>query len=151
MSTFDPNKVSTKFLPPANPNYPVVGRKYTLTHSDITGELFLSVGCRIDLESIDQQMRDEVIAEWRRDRYGRYHLFGEVYVDGGEFSKEVTERRFNIFRKEMGTALKGMLYGDQPFLSNHPYLLDAPIYIQFNSTYPEYNQTFYFGTLRDYV
>lgn len=151
MSTFDPQKVSLKFFSPADSNHPVEGRKYTLTHSDITGELFLSVGCAFDYESIDQQMRDEVIADWKRDRYGRYFLSGEAYVDGGEFSKEVSEVRFNIFKKEMGTALKGMLYGDRQFFANYPFLLDAPMYIRFNSTYPEFNQTFYFGTLRDYV
>ncbi|WP_349407915.1 staygreen family protein [Pseudalkalibacillus sp. SCS-8] len=151
MSTFDPQKLSTTFLPPVNPFWPRVGRKYTLTHSDITGELFLTVGCVYDYESIDQKMRDEVLAEWLRDRQGRYYLSGEVYVDGGEFSKEVAEMRFKIFQREMGTALKGMLYGDKSFLSNYPYLLDAPISITFKTTFPSFSRTLSFGTLRDYI
>jgi phosphatidate phosphatase PAH1 len=46
---------------------PIVPRCYTLTHSDFTGDLFLSIGASYDLKQISgiytKLMRDEVLAE----------------------------------------------------------------------------------------
>jgi hypothetical protein len=148
MSTFNPQKLSVNIIPPATEVQPIVWRKYTLTHSDTTGQLFLSVGLVYDIEAIDQEMRDEVIAEWKRDNQGFLYLAGKVRVDGKDMNKARSKVRFKIFRKEMATALKGIFYGEQPFFAAYPMLLDAPIYIYFDSIYPEYNQVFYFGTPR---
>ncbi|WP_216829756.1 staygreen family protein [Alkalihalobacterium elongatum] len=148
MSSFTPEKLSVKFIPPANSIKPIEGRRYTLTHSDITGELFLDIGFVYNYEAIDPEMRDEVLAQWEHDRRGHFKLIGQAYVDGGEFSKEVSRFRFDIFNKEMLTALKGMVYGDQRFFVYYPSLLNAPIYIFYESSYPEFNRVLYFGTPR---
>ncbi|RBP07999.1 staygreen protein [Rossellomorea aquimaris] len=58
MSEFKPEKLTVTYLPPASIFNPVDNRKYTLTHSDTTGELFLSIGCHFDLEKINPSMRD---------------------------------------------------------------------------------------------
>jgi hypothetical protein len=150
-STFNPQKLSVKIIPPATKVQPIVGRKYTLTHSDFTGELFSSIGYEFDINAIDKKMRDEVLAEWKRDIMGCSYLAGNVHVDGEDLNKSASNVRFNIFRKEMGLALKGIIYGDQPFFAAYPLLLDAPIYIYFDSIYPEYNKLFYFGTAREYL
>ena len=151
MSNFDPQKLSVKLIPPATHSQPVVGRKYTLTHSDITAELFLDIGNVYNYEAINQMMRDEVLAEWKQDKQGQLNLTGNVYVDGGEFGETISGIRFNVFNKEMDTALKGIVYGDLPFYNNYPNLLDAPIFIKFESTYPQYRQVFYYGTPRQYL
>lgn len=151
MSSFDPQKLSVTIIPPATPVHPIEGRKYTLTHSDITAELFLDVGYVYNYKSINPKMRDEVLAEWHKDEQCRFLLVGKAHVDAGQFSKEVSDRRFQIFQKEMDTALKGMIYGDRSFFANYPVLLDAPIYIHFESVYPEYRQVLYYGTPRQYL
>ncbi|RSK27550.1 hypothetical protein EJF36_12045 [Bacillus sp. HMF5848] len=150
MSSFDPQKLSVTFIPPANVKQPVIGRKYTLTHSDVTAQLFLDIGCVYNFDAIDPAKRDEVLAEWQKDRSNRLHLMGVVHVDGGEYSQAVIDVRFNIFKKEMTTALSGMIYGDSHFLLSYPKLLDAPIFIHFESTNPSYNHIFYYGTPRYY-
>ena len=43
---------------------PIIGRKYTLTHSDITADLFLTIGLEYAYDEISE-MRDEVLAEWQ--------------------------------------------------------------------------------------
>lgn len=93
-------------------------------------------------------MRDEVLAEWQRDNFGRFHLVGRAYVDSGEFSEDESRVRFSIYQKEMMLALKGMIFGDRYFLANYPYLLDAPIYIYYDSVYPQFEQVYYYGTPR---
>ena len=54
---FDTSKLSVKFLPSATEGGPKLPapRKYTLTHSDITGQLWLSIG---------QQYNQEQLSGW---------------------------------------------------------------------------------------
>jgi len=151
MSNFNPQKLNVKLIPPANSVQPIEGRKYTLTHSDMTAELFLDIGYVYNYEAINSKMRDEVLAQWKKDEQGRFMLVGMAYVDGGEFGKIVSGIRFNVFKKEMDTALKGIVYGDLSFYANYPVLLDAPIFIYYESTYPQYHQTLYYGTPRQYL
>ncbi|MBM7661827.1 hypothetical protein JOC85_002634 [Bacillus mesophilus] len=151
MSSFNPEKLSVTFIPPANSFRPIEGRKYTLTHSDLTAELFLDIGFIFNYEKINSVMRDEVLAKWQKTNENQLHLIGKAYVDGGEFNKEMAGVRFAIFRKEMDTALKGIIFGDLAFLTNYPILLDSPIYIYFESNYPEFKQILYYGTPRQYL
>jgi len=151
MSVFNPQKLSVNLIPPATFAQPIEGRKYTLTHSDLTGELFLDIGNVYNDKAINQKMRDEVLGEWRKDEQSRFNLVGKAYVDGGEFGEIIAGIRFNVFQKEMATALKGIVNGDLQFYKNYPTLLDAPIFIYFESTYPQYQQVFFYGTPRQYL
>jgi hypothetical protein len=151
MSVFSPQKLSVNLIQPATFARPVEGRKYTLTHSDITAELFLGIGYVYNDKSIDPKKHDEVLAEWKKDSHGRVSLLGGVYVDGGEFSQKIARNRFGIFKKEMATALKGIVYGDQPFYVYYPFLLNAPIFIHYLSIYPEFRQIIYYGTPRQHL
>ncbi|MEK4027300.1 staygreen family protein [Pseudobacillus sp. FSL P4-0506] len=148
---FDLQKLFVQLTPPATFVQPAEGRKYTLTHSDVTAKLFLDVGYVYNCKAINWKMRDEVLAEWKKDWEGRLYLAGKAYVDSGEFRKEVSGLRFNLFQKEIGTAITGIVYGDWPFYYNYPALLDAPIFVYYDSTYPEYSHVFYYGTPRQYV
>ncbi|MGM9926376.1 MAG: staygreen family protein [Bacillus sp. (in: firmicutes)] len=142
------SKIAAKFLFPATILAPLLGRKYTMTHSDETGDLFVSIGCIYDYPMLTKK-RDEVLANWNI-RHDQYILQGFVYVTGGEFSEEMANVRYNIFKREMETALKSIMFADQTFFLQYPFLLDAPIYIHFYSTLPLYNQVLYFGTPRMY-
>ncbi|OLS38581.1 staygreen family protein [Bacillus sp. MRMR6] len=150
MSMFNPSKLTTKYSAPATQFRPLEGRKYTLTHSDTTGQLFLTIGVHYDYLAINPQSRDEVLAEWV-PQMGEFALIGRVYVSGGEFDENYARVRYMIFQKELDLALKAIVYGDQAFYSNFPWLLDAPIYIQFESVYPQFNQLFYYGTPRYFL
>lgn len=150
MSNFIPSNLTIAYQPPTTAFRPVEGRKYTLTHSDVTGQLFLSIGTEFDYKNTNQKFRDEVLAEWI-PKMGEFILWGRVYVSGGEYDEKYAKVRFLIFQKELELALKAMIYGDQTFFTNFPWLLDASIYIQFESVFPKYNRVFYYGTPRHYL
>lgn len=151
MSVFDPQKLSVNLIPPAASSQPLEGRKYTLTHSDVTAQLFLDIGYVYNYAAINPTMRDEVLAEWTRVSHGHFSLIGSAHVDGGEFDRKAAELRFRVFHQEMDTALHGMVYGDRPFYVHYPSLLDAPIFIHYLSAYPEFRQVSYYGTPRQYL
>lgn len=150
MSKFKPDKLSVKFIPPATSFEPVDSRKYTLTHSDTTGELFLSIGSRYDYQAINFVMRDEVLAEWIT-RNGEYLLYVKVYISCGDYDKNMSRIRYMIFKKELDLALTGIVYGDRGLYTYYPWLLDTPIYVQFVSVFPEFNTMEYYGTPRKYL
>ena len=63
MSKLNPEKLSVEFKDGVTSTEPILGRRYTLTHSDITAELFLTIGLTYAYDKIDA-MRDEVLGEW---------------------------------------------------------------------------------------
>ncbi|WP_249366587.1 staygreen family protein [Neobacillus rhizophilus] len=147
---FSPSKLHVSCLS-CSTSMQVHGRKYTLTHSDTTGDLFLSIGYHYDLTGINVSKRDEVLAEWITTKKGVPILSGNVYVSGGEFDEQMAQRRFIIFQRELNLALSAMIYGDHRLFRQYPELLDANIFIQFNSIFPAFNQTMYYRTPRYYT
>jgi hypothetical protein len=150
VGTFNPKKLNVTFIPPATSSQPLDGRKYTLTHSDKTGLLFLKIGNRFDLLSINLKLRDEVLAKWV-NYDGTNVLQGYVYVSGGEYTEEQSRVRFNTFRKELGTELTAIVYGDRKLYKQYSMLLNAPIYVHFVSVHPAYDQVIQFGTPRQFL
>jgi hypothetical protein len=150
VSKFKPERLKVNFIPPATAIVPIDSRKYTLTHSDLTGELFLSIGNVYDYQAINYDMRDEVLADWTTIN-GEYLLYGKVYISNGEYDFNMSRIRYMVFKKELDLALTAIIYGDRSFFKYYPWLLDAPIYVQFSSIYPEFNQVAYYGTPRKYL
>ena len=147
MERLNPDKLHVEFTTGVTPTEPIIGRKYTLTHSDITAELFLTIGLEYDYEKTTK-MRDEVLAEWRMLN-DEVILYVYVYVDG-RFGPMTSAIRDAIFRRELPLALEAIRYGDDEFFVAHPELDNAPIWIQFESSYPQYNKVEKWGTPEDY-
>lgn len=63
LKRLNPDKLHVEFRPGVTMTEPVNGRKYTLTHSDITADLFLTIGLQFAYDKVNT-MRDEVLAEW---------------------------------------------------------------------------------------
>lgn len=147
MSRLNPEKLTVEYRPGVTGTEPIIGRKYTVTHSDITAELFLTIGLEYATDKITS-MRDEVLAEWRAQGDSQF-LFGYVFVDG-ETGQEMPSIRNRIFRNELPLALEAIRYGDDPFFEEHPELNDAQIWIYFDSKIPYYNSFENWGTIKDY-
>ncbi|WP_066366436.1 staygreen family protein [Neobacillus fumarioli] len=147
---FKASKLHTEYLSHTNEWSPIIGRKYTLTHSDTTGDLFLTIGNHYNLAAINLKIRDEVVAEWIRN--GKQFIFiGKVYISGGEFDEYSSKQRFLIFQNELKLALTAIFYGDRIFFRYHPELLSSSVYILFKSIYPQFNQILYYGTPQQYL
>lgn len=146
MNRLNPEKLFVEYRG-VTPTEPIIPRKYTLTHSDETGDLFLTIGTKYAYDKINE-MRDEVLAEWQK-RNDMYVLSVFVYVDG-EFGKMMAPIRYKIFKRELPLALEAIRYGDRRFFDKNPELDDAPINIYFKSSNPKYNRIEYWGTPADY-
>ena len=130
---------------------PVFPRAYTLTHSDSTGELFLTIGTEHNYPQISgwytRFMRDEVLAEWQFLNEASFHV--HCHVSGG-FVLGSAGWRDSIFRKHMPMVLQAFRYGDRSLFTTHPELDNAHIFVHFHATQARYNRTEDWGTFRKY-
>lgn len=146
MFRLNPEKLSVDFREGISPAGPIVPRRYTLTHSDETAQLFLTIGARYAADKISP-LRDEVIGEWVPSHKG-YTFHAAVLVDG-QNPEEAPVRNY-IFRRELPLALEAIRYGDRQFLNAHPSLLSVPIIIHFRSNNPQFHKTEFWGSFSDY-
>ena len=152
MSRLQPKKLHVRFDGNVDPSGPVTPRRYTLTHSDTTGELFLTVGTRYDPGQISgwytRLMRDEVLAEWQQGDPDA-SLNVHCHVSGG-LVFGTAGWRYAIFRHELPLVLEAVRYGDREFFVAHPELDDAPLLIHFHARQRRYRRVERWGSPADY-
>lgn len=148
MSDFNPDKLSVEFRKGVTTTEPIIPRCYTLTHSDITAELFLTIGLTYAYDKIDDIMRDEVLGKWvKKDENYLYYVY--LHVDCSLGYKAAAIRNM-IFRRELPLALKAIRFGDRKFFNVHPELNNVPIIVFFMSKYPKLNKIENWGTFSNY-
>ena len=147
MSKLSPEKLSVDFREGVTPTAPIIPRRYTLTHSDITAELFLTIGLKYAYDKISA-MRDEVLGEWIKTVDG-YFFYVYLHVDSN-LGPAATTIRNTVFRRELPLALEAIRYGDKNFFSAHLELDYAPIIVYFNSMSPNFNKIENWGTFSEY-
>ena len=135
-------KISDDFIP----------RRYTLTHSDSTGDLFLKIDCEYDKEQISSVytrfMRDEVLAEWvENDDLKELHVY--LHISGG-FVFGWAKMRDKIFRYHLPMVLKAIIYGDSNLFMRLPFLKESPIIVHFQSEKSKYNKVETHGKIKDF-
>ena len=151
MEHLNSNKLHVKFVSGARPDGPLTPRAYTLTHSDTTGELFLTIGDEYNIPQISgwytRIMRDEVLAEWRNDEGLSLHV--HCHVSGGLVFGS-SGMRDSIFRSHLLMVLEAFRYGDQQLINTNPQLAGASVIIHFHAREKKLNKSEYWGRLNDY-
>lgn len=129
LSRLDTEKLHVKLVPPTTDEGPITPRRYTLTHSDRTGDLFLTIGPDYDYREIrgwyTRLLRDEVLAEWTESPSNpELHVYCQVGRGLG-----TARFRESIFRRELPLVLEAFRYGDSRLFMENPSLERATIWI----------------------
>ena len=152
MSRLDPAKLHVHFAEGIMPEGPLTPRRYTLTHSDSTGDLFLTVAPEVNQKQVSgwytRLMRDEVVAEWQENDDGP-SLHVDCHVSGG-LVFGTAAMRYGIFQQELPLVLEAFRLGDGGLFTARPELDRAPIWVHFQSTDRRYRKTERWGTPGDY-
>jgi hypothetical protein len=152
MKRLNPQKLHVAYLTGATSEDLTLPRRYTLTHSDITGELFLTISNAYDTKQIShlytRLMRDEVLAEFTKEEDG---LVFRVYchVSGG-FVFGTAKLRYAVFCHELPLVLEAMRFGDRNLFEKIPNLDNTPALIHFQSTNNRFNKVENWGTMAYY-
>jgi len=151
MERLNPGKLHVTYLIDTTPESLTLPRRYTLTHSDITGQLFLSIGNEYDTKQISglytRLMRDEVLAEFAEEDGLVFRV--HCHVSGG-FVLGTAKWRYNIFHSELPLVLAAIRYGDRVLFEQNPKLDNTPVVIHFRSTVSRFDKVENWGTMADY-
>jgi len=152
MSNLNPYKLHVDFMDDITEEGPVIPRSYTLTHSDRTGDLYLTIAQRYNKPQISgwytRLMRDEVLAQWVLD--GDHPcLRVHCHVSGGLLFGTAGWRE-DIFRYHMPMVLQSFRYGDRKLFETHPDLDDAAIWVQYHRARSRQDKIEAWGLAKDY-
>lgn len=152
MRHLNPNKLHVKFLQGVTPEDPMHPRAYTLTHSDSTGDLFLTIARQYNQKQISgwytRLMRDEVLAKWEY-LDNTFSLRVYCHVSGGLIFGTANWRE-SIFRSHMPMVLEAFRYGDRRLFHNHPELDNAKILVYFKRARSDQGKVENWGQPKDY-
>lgn len=127
-------------------------RCYTLTHSDVTGELFLTVARDYNLKQISgwytRFMRDEVLAEWKSVD-GEFSLYLYCHVSGGLVFGSAG-MRCRIFRQHMPLVLQALHEGDEALFANNAELRNARVCVHFAARQKRFQIAEEWGRIGEY-
>lgn len=149
---FDPAKLRVDFAGAAADVEAgqLLPRHYTLTHSDVTGELFLTIGRARNGAQLrnwyTRLLRDEVVAEWRGHGPHR-SLHVHCHVSGGHWLMAPPALRNWIFMREMPLVLQAFRHGDQELLSQNRDLDMATVWVHYHSDQVRFNRADCWGPL----
>jgi hypothetical protein len=145
-------KLHIKFMNGVHSRRPIAGRRYTITHSDFSGDLFLSVGLEFDRKAISgfytRLMRDEVLAEWLKQEEN-FSL--HIYIMSVGIILGTAAWRYSIFKRELPLVLRCICTGDKDLFNEHPNLKDSIILVHFKTKNKKYNKVERWGTPKDYL
>ena len=152
MNELHPEKLHVTFHAGTSRHEPSLPRRYTLTHSDSTGDLFLSIGADYDRKQISgfytRFMRDEVLAGLKDDGQGvSLHVY--CHVSGG-FVLGTAGWRSDILHHHMRMVLEALRYGDRELFSAHPEFNRVPVKVHFASSRAKYNRIEDWGLIQAY-
>ena len=151
MTRLNPDKLHVKLVDGVYPEGPLTPRCYTLTHSDTTGDLFLSIGRDYNRPQISglytRIMRDEVLAEWKEDTQPALHV--HCHVSGG-LVVGTARWRDSILRYHMPMVLEAFRYGDAALVDAFPYVSQAAVIVHFHARQKSLGVTENWGVWDDY-
>lgn len=147
MRNINPKKVFAQYRDTIKPYEPVLHRKYTITHSDTTGELFVFMAKDYAEDQITK-IRDEVKIAWDQ-KEKELALIGSVII-AGKGVRGNPKIRNKIFYNEMPTALQALRQADRFLFYKYPNLDKAPVLIHFISNDPTFDKTYDFGIIGNY-
>lgn len=149
LNEFNPGRLTVEYRDGVTATDPILPRRYTLTHSDFSGELFLTIGTEFAWDKVNLEMRDEVLGEWSSDgEFLYYNVY--LFVSLEEHDINTAIRRNEVFRRELPLALTAIRYGDRFLFNQYPNLNHAFIIVNFISTFPQLARQENWGTFSNY-
>jgi hypothetical protein len=144
-------KLHVTFAEGTSPEGPITPRAYTLTHSDASGDLFLTIGLQVNGQQIagwyTRLMRDEVVAEWQTQDAPALHV--HCHVSGG-IVVGPARWRDGIFRSHLPMVLRAFRHADACLFEAHPALDQARVIVHFHARQARYDRVETWGALGDH-
>lgn len=150
MAHYKPEKLHVSLSPELHEKS--LPRCYTLTHSDRTGDLFLTIAPQYDQAQISgwytRLMRDEVLGQ--RQNEDGLSLHFHCHVSGG-LVLGAAKWRYAIFKGHLPMALEAIVNGDGDFLNRQKNFQNAPLLVHFHAKQASLNRVEEWGQVKEYL
>lgn len=150
MAHYKPEKLHVELTPELQEAS--LPRCYTLTHSDRTGDLFLTIAQQYNQAQLSgwytRLMRDEVLGEWKNEDGLSLHI--HCHVSGG-LVLGPAKWRDTIFTGHLPMALEAICNGDGHFLTMHEHFLNATLLVDFHAKQDSLDRVEEWGQVKDYL
>ncbi len=152
MSDLKPEKLHVTYQAGTSDKVLSFPRHYTLTHSDRTGDLFLTIGPEYDLRQFSgwytRLMRDEALAELLQEGKA-FALHIHVHVSGG-LTLGSARMRDDILHQHMPLVIEAIAFADRRIFSSRPELKKTRVWVHYASKREKFNQVEDRGTIDAY-
>lgn len=150
MSTFDPDKITVMYFPPTTAFRPVYGRTYAVVHQGEIDKLLVNIGNHGNSYLIERENENIILAKWVL-KMGQLVLMVKIPRGTNIHDEKLMDKYFHESHQVLSFYLKAMITADTLFYSHFPWLLDSPIYVQFDPLTESKNSVHFAGTPRNYV
>jgi hypothetical protein len=142
MSELKPEKLHVTYQGRTTDQVFSLPRRYTLTHSDRTGDLVLTIGSEYDLRQISgwytRLMRDEALAEVLQEGKA-FSLHIHVHVSGG-LTFGSARMRDAILHHHMPLVIEAITFADRRIFTSLPELNITRVWVHYASAREKYNR-----------
>ncbi|MBS4217603.1 hypothetical protein KHA96_04650 [Bacillus sp. FJAT-49711] len=149
MEKLQTDQFTVLIAPPATSYGPVDGRKYTLSNLETGNSQHLTIGTKYNV-SLYKSCEDIFTAEWL-SKLGEYVFSGRIYISGGEYDEEQAVHRFNHLHSLLPEMISRIIKSDYELFKHVPWLLDAPILIEYVSNFQQLRMIKNYGTPRKFL
>ncbi|MCC0629695.1 MULTISPECIES: staygreen family protein [unclassified Clostridioides] len=149
MVNLNANKLNVNMVYPVSATAPIRFRRYTVSYSENTSNIYLTIATYFDTLSIGTVSIDKVYGQWAWVIDNIYDL--NLFVFVGNYPYEIARNRYESFVNVLPIAITSIINGDRIFLISNFYLLNSKITVRFISSHPTLNRTVDYGSIRNFV
>ena len=152
MSDLQHENLHVSYLGDVSPGELSFPRRYTLTHSDLSGEMFLTIGREYNSRQYaglySRLMRDEILGELKKDPEGlSLHVYGHV---SGGCAFGGARWRNDLLHYHMPAVIEAFHFGESQLISREPKIDKARVWVHFASHRARFNRVEDWGVFSKY-
>lgn len=145
--TTNPEKLSVTFTPGVTLTDPIIGRKYTISYSNVSGEISMWISLRYLFEKV-REGEQGIFGGWGT-YYGQYAFY--MFLSYGESTDpSALTMQERAFRSLIPSVLSAIKTEDRAFFLTHLELNYVPIIVYYVSRNPNFNRAENWGTFSMY-
>ncbi|CZR99045.1 MULTISPECIES: staygreen family protein [unclassified Clostridioides] len=149
MINLNATNLNVNMVYPVSATEPIRFRRYTVSYSENTNDIYLTIATYFDTLSLGTVSIDKVYGQWAWVVGDIYDL--NLFVFVGNYPYEIARNRYDAFVRVLPIAITSIINGDRLFLVSNSCLLNSKITVRFISSHPTLNRTVDYGSIRTFV
>ncbi|MDY6226993.1 MAG: staygreen family protein [Clostridium sp.] len=149
MNKANPYKLSIERMEDILDTGPIIPRCYEVTYLKSSKKMKININ-KDENKSKNIYKGEGLCGRWCCENE-KYMLFFQINVISNENSYEKVKEKDKKIREELPLMINSIIKSEEKFLKKNKDLMEAEIFIKFNSTYDDFYKVESFGELKNYI